>query len=215
MALWVGVSSPAGAEESIRIGVAETDITPPKDFLMAGYYHERKATGTHDPLKAKAIVFRDNNREAALVVCDLIGIGIDLSTEVRKRITTKIGIPAAHIVVSATHSHTAPDYMKDLYEILGEVDKESARQRHPYAAKLIDGIVEAVVQAHARAVPAIVQAGSAQQEIPVAFDRRFLMKDGSVRIWMQLNQPDVLRAAGPIDPEIGLLLVRSADDNKR
>jgi hypothetical protein len=38
---------------------------------MAGYYHERLATGTHDPLKARAIVFRGAERQAALVVCDL------------------------------------------------------------------------------------------------------------------------------------------------
>ena len=38
----------AGAAEpaSLRIGMAETEITPPEGFPMAGYYHERKATGT-------------------------------------------------------------------------------------------------------------------------------------------------------------------------
>ena len=44
------------AESPVRIGVAEADITPPMEFPMAGYYHERLATGTRDPLKAKAIV---------------------------------------------------------------------------------------------------------------------------------------------------------------
>jgi neutral ceramidase len=44
----------------------------------------------------------------------------------------------------------------------------------------------------------------------VSFNRRFVMKDGSVRTWMSLNDPNVVRPAGPIDPEIGMLLVRSA-----
>ena len=48
---------------------------------MAGYYHERLAEGTLDPLKAKAIVFRDDNSAGALVVCDLIGIATDLTRE--------------------------------------------------------------------------------------------------------------------------------------
>src|SRR5687768_6776538 len=41
---------------SLRVGVAEVDITPPIGFPMAGYYHERLADGQIDALKAKAIV---------------------------------------------------------------------------------------------------------------------------------------------------------------
>jgi hypothetical protein len=57
----------------------------------------------------------------------------------------------------------------------------------------------------------LVEAGSAQQTTPVSFNRRFLMKDGSVRTWMRLDNPDVVRAAGPIDPEVAILRVLSAD----
>ena len=58
---------------------AET-TEPGRDAL--GYYHERKATGTRDSLRAKAIVFRGPKEQAALVVCDLTGIAADLSFEV-------------------------------------------------------------------------------------------------------------------------------------
>src|SRR6059058_5323515 len=58
-------------------------------------------------------------------------------------------------------------------------------------------------------------AGTARQETPVSFNRRFLMRDGSVRTWMSLDNPDVLRAAGPIDPDMGLMLVRSASGQPR
>ncbi|MEI6539761.1 MAG: hypothetical protein WCO86_09575, partial [Planctomycetota bacterium] len=81
------------SSSSLLVGVAETDITPPVGFPMAGYYHERLAEGTIDPLKAKAIVFRDGETAAALVVCDLIGIATDLSREVRRRVFEKTGIP--------------------------------------------------------------------------------------------------------------------------
>src|SRR5678816_2395745 len=54
----------------LQVGVAETDITPPIGFPMAGYYHERLAEGASDPLKAKAIVFRGERERAAWVVCD-------------------------------------------------------------------------------------------------------------------------------------------------
>lgn len=202
----------AGNKSSLHIGVAEADITPPKGFLMAGYYHERRATGTRDPLKARAIVFRGNEEQAAIVVCDLTGIAIDLSTEVRRRAAKLTGIPANNIVVSATHSHTAPDYTRDLYEYLGDKNKAVPRR---YAKDLIDGIVQAIVRAHAAAKPASVSAGAARQETSVSFNRRFVMKDGSVRTWQRLDQPDVVRAAGPIDPQIAMLMVRSADGKRR
>ncbi len=120
---------------------------------MAGYYHERKATGTRDPLKAKAIVFCGDGQRAAFVACDLIGIAADLSAEVRRLAAAQTGIPAAHIVLAATHSHTAPDYTRDLYEYLGGPPADGQQR---YAAKLIGGIVDAIVRADAGAQPAAV-----------------------------------------------------------
>jgi hypothetical protein len=193
------------AAEPLAVGFAEADITPPLGFPMAGYYHERLATETHDPLKAKAIVFLQEKEQAALVVCDVTGIAHDLSVEVRRRAAEETGIPAEHIVLSATHSHTAPDYTRDLYQYLSDPD---AGAEH-YSATLIQRVVEAIARAQAAAAPVEISAGTAVQETPVSFNRRFVMKDGSVRTWQSLSNPDVLRAAGPIDPQIGLLLCRN------
>ena len=197
---------------SLLVGVAETDITPPVGFPMAGYYHERLAEGTIDPLKAKAIVFRDGETAAALVVCDLIGIATDLSREVRRRVFEKTGIPENNIAISATHSHTAPDYMKELYLYLGKEKQQELRAT--YIEKLIAGPVEAVVQAHAHAKPSALASGSAAQVTPVAFNRRFVMRDGSVQTWQSLANPEVVRAAGPIDPAIELLTIRDPQGDK-
>ncbi len=203
---------PSGSDSSssLLVGVAETDITPPVGFPMAGYYHERLAEGTIDQLKAKAIVFRDGDTAGALVVCDLIGIATDLSREVRRRVSEKTGIPANNIAISATHSHTAPDYMKELYLYLGREVQEDLRAT--YIEKLINGPVEAIVQAHANAKPSSLATGSATQATPVSFNRRFVMRDGSVQTWQGLSNPEVVRAAGPIDPEIGLLAIRNPED---
>jgi hypothetical protein len=158
-------------------------------------------------------VFRDESTSAALVVCDLIGIATDLSREVRQRASAKTGIPAANIVISATHSHTAPDYMKELYLHLGNAPQDPAREA--YIAKLIDGITDAIVKADAAVKPASLEFGAATQTTPVSFNRRFVMRDGSVRTWQNHENPDVVRAAGPIDPEIGLLAVRELDGSTR
>jgi hypothetical protein len=180
---------------------------------MAGYYHERLAEGTIEPLKAKAIVFRGEREQAAWVVCDLIGISTDLSREIRSRASQKTGIPAANIVVSATHSHTAPDYMKELVRYLGMVKQDPLRAG--YIEKLINGPVNAIAQADSAAEQSVLESGSATQQTPVSFNRRFVMRDGSVRTWMNYQNPEVVKVAGPIDSEIGLLAVRTADGKPR
>lgn len=205
-----GAVSAGQASEALRVGLAETDITPPVGFPMAGYYHERLAEGTIDPLKAKAIVFRQGDSAGALVVCDLIGIATDLSREVKQRAAVKTGIPASNIIIAATHSHTAPDYMKELWLYLGKEDQEPLRRT--YIERLIDGPVEAIVRADASAGEFSLLSGTAVQESPVSFNRRFVMRDGSVQTWQSLSNPNVVRAAGPIDPRIELLVVRGQDD---
>jgi len=128
------------AAAELRVGVAEVAITPPIGFPIAGYYHERRATATRDPLKAKAIVFRGDREQAALVVCDLTGIAVDLSTEVRRRASAKTGIPASHIIVAATHSHTAPDYTRDLYDSLSKAADVRDKDKESYAPNSLPGL---------------------------------------------------------------------------
>ncbi len=197
---------------ALRVGMAEVDITPPDGFPMAGYYHERLAEGTIDSLKAKAIVFREGETSGALVVCDLIGIATDLSREARRQASEKTGIPASNIVIAATHSHTAPDYMKELWLYLGKEKQEPLRAE--YIEKLISGPVDAIVRADQDAGNFTLATGAALQTMPVAFNRRFVMRDGSVQTWQALSNPNVVRAAGPIDPRIELLAVRNTDDGK-
>lgn len=201
--------SPRPGQDDLCVGIAVTDITPPDGFPMAGYYHERLADGTIDPLQAKAIVFHGGGQGAALVVCDLIGIATDLSRAVRQQASEKTGIPAANIVIAATHSHTAPDYMKELWLRLGKEPQQPLRAE--YIDKLISGLVDVIVQAHANVSFASVACGSATQQTPVAFNRRFVMRDGSVRTWQNFENHDVVRSAGPIDPEIGLVAIRDEE----
>jgi len=202
----------SSATEGLQAGVAEVEITPPLGFPMAGYYHERMATGVLDPLKAKAIVLRQGELQVAIVCCDLTGIATDLTVEVRQRAAKETSIPEANIILSATHSHTAPDYTRDLIEFLVKSDASSQAK---YAPQLVQGIVKAISLGQQRLQPVTVRAGTAKQETPIAFNRRFVMKDGSVRTWMSLDNPDVIRPAGPIDPQVGIVALDNATSNKR
>ena len=131
----------------------------------------------------------------------------------RSRVAARTGIPPLAIILSGTHSHTAPDYGRDLYRWLGSQGAAAAGET-PYSAKLIEAVTQAIVQAQQRLAPVTVSITSARQQVPVSFNRRFVMKDGSVKTWQSLSTPGVVRAAGPIDPELGLAIVRDAADQK-
>src|SRR5690242_14327873 len=96
--------------EDLQAGVSVVDITPPTGYRMAGYFNERLNTGTHDPLQAKALVLRQGDELAALVFRDLVGIARQVSERARELAAKKTGIPAANILIAATHSHTGPLY---------------------------------------------------------------------------------------------------------
>src|SRR2546423_7112104 len=116
--LCLGLVSFAASAAPFRAGLATVDITPPVGWRMSGYFYERLSGGIHDPLQAKAVVFRDEEERAALVFCDLIGMPAVVSTEVRERDSRKTGIPVANILVAATHTHTGPLYYGALREFL-------------------------------------------------------------------------------------------------
>ena len=94
----------------LQAGAAEIDITPHVGYRMAGYFNERLATGTHDPLKAKAIVLSDGKEKFAFAFCDLVGVTLHVTTNARAQFSKASGIPVSHIMICATHSHTGPNH---------------------------------------------------------------------------------------------------------
>src|SRR6187401_2823861 len=85
------------AAEPMKVGVAVVDITPPLGYRMAGYFSERRNTGTHDPLLAKAMVFEQGSVKAALVECDVVSMPGNVATKARAAAEKATGIPAKHI----------------------------------------------------------------------------------------------------------------------
>ena len=201
--------APMSAAE-LHAATAVVDITPPPGYRMSGYFSERLSTGVSDPLKAKALVMRQGGVRAAMVFCDIIGISPAVSARARERAAKKTGIPAANIVVAATHTHTGPLYFgalrKHFHDRAVAAGGSDPKEKVDYPAELTGRIVEAIVQADATVAPVRIAAGSARQE-SLSFNRRFHMKGGGVRFNPGVLNPDIVRAAGPIDPEVGVVVL--------
>jgi hypothetical protein len=207
------VNRPTSVTEPLQVGVAEIDITPPVACRMAGYFNERLATGTHDPLHAKAMVLRQGATQIALVSCDLVGISLGVTTNARVQASQRTGIPVTNIVVCATHSHTGPLFEGPLREYFHELAEQKflhdPQEKVYYPAFLIERVVKVLAAAQANLRPAELQAGVAMQK-GLSFNRRYWMKNGKVVFNPGQLNPDIVRPAGPTDPDVGILLARDA-----
>jgi hypothetical protein len=207
----------ARASDELKAGTAVSDITPPIPFRMSGYFMERLSTGVKDPLHAKAVVFQQGDTSAAFVFCDLVGVPRDIAGAARAQASAATGIPADHIAVCATHSHTAPLYFGALSDFFSQRSIEKLGKDpydpSPFRADLVQQIVSAVVNAKKSLQPVELKAGYAIED-RLAFNRRFHMKDGSVRFNPGLQDPNIIRPAGPVDPQVGIILIHELDEDK-
>src|SRR5690348_1961414 len=97
------------SEDALRVGFAEKDITPKlggRPVFMAGFGQNRRATGVHDPLMARAVVLQQGSTRLALVSVDLVGLFRPVVERVRKKLPGY-----TYVVVSSTHNHEGPDSM--------------------------------------------------------------------------------------------------------
>jgi len=97
---------------TIQVGAASATVNPSNGTFLAGYDTNRRSTGVHDDLYAKAVVFHDGASTVALVVVDSISIQYDTASEIRaaaSKAVSKINLPPERIIVQAIHAHCAPD----------------------------------------------------------------------------------------------------------
>ncbi|HTM49151.1 MAG TPA: neutral/alkaline non-lysosomal ceramidase N-terminal domain-containing protein [Bryobacteraceae bacterium] len=148
-------SPPSG----LLAGVARADITPP-----VGIAHLNWGSQTHveaagvDPvgMYATALVLSDGRQKFAMV--DIDALFANGAAAIAQRASELTGIPAGHIRLAGTHTHSGPAVSR----VRGPVGTDYARYEQMlanYNAALADKIVGAIQQAHARLQPAHLYGG--------------------------------------------------------
>jgi neutral ceramidase len=192
----------------LNIGAAAVMITPPLGTPMAGYYYVRGAEGVHDDLYAKTLVIEKEGTRVAIVSCDLIEITAELAADIRLLAEASTGIPADHIMISATHSHTGPVILSPA-NMYG-TDKRVRELLAAYMSALPGLVAKSIILANDGIRPASLSFGKGYEET-ISFNRRFFMTDGTVGWNPGKLNPMIIKPAGPIDPEVGVLYVESAE----
>lgn len=184
----------------LQAGAATSNITPWLGVTMPGSFHPRYGEDVHDELLAKALVIDNGDVRIAMVTCDLIAVPEAIANAVKARIEERCGISPECVMVNATHTHSGAG----VSNLLGMGEDEG------YTTWLPLKVADAVELAIKRMQPA--RAGFASvMEDRISFYRRWLMKDGTVRMNPGLNNPDLVRPMGEIDPELAMMYVEGVD----
>lgn len=214
LALVMG-SGPVVHAESLKAGAAISNITPDIGVPVIGGFVPFPSTQIHDELNVRCLVLDDGSKKIALVVCDLLGIHRIVSEESRRLIQELHGIPVAHVMISGTHTHSAPS-------ALGDDRLEPEQKPDEYQAFVIRRIVDGVTRAINNLRPAKLAFGTV--DVPEhLFNRRWHMRPGTVppnpfgqtdivKMNPPAGSPNLMEPAGPIDPAISIIAVRDLQD---
>jgi hypothetical protein len=198
---------------ALRAGAAVVDISPGKfPVRVNGMFTERTADKITDPLTARAIALDDGTTRLVLCVVDSCMVPRDLIDAAKKQASEATGIPTDRMMVSATHTHSAPAAMSCL----------GSRMDPDYAALLPGKIAQAMIAAAGHLQPA--RAGwTAFDDWEHTHNRRWIRRPDrllpdpfgvpSVRANMHPGHlsPDVTGPSGPVDPQITVLAVENPD----
>jgi hypothetical protein len=198
-------SAPTG---KLRAGAATANITPLLGCSLAGGMTDRIGTEIHDELHVRALVLDNGHARLALATVDSCAVPrsiLDRSKELT-------GLPPSHVLISATHTHSAPP-AGHLFQSVPDPK---------YTEWLTVRIADAIKLAANRLQPARI-GWAVGREDRLVFHRRYFMKPGTIppdpfgrttdQVQMNppIGSPDIVRPAGPIDPEVGVVAIEALD----
>ncbi|NND32323.1 MAG: hypothetical protein HKN76_06990 [Saprospiraceae bacterium] len=193
-----------------------SNITPALGGAIVGNWNSPPATYIHDELHAKALVLDDGVTQIAFVIVDNVGVKREVFDEAKRLVEANTGLPAGHVLMAATHTHSATSAEGTGMKRRGwqgEVALDG------YQVFLAQRMADAVQVALGNLEPARIAWGGV--EVPQhVFNRRWIMKNpvmspmgklDKARMNPGVGNPELIEPAGPTDPEVSFIAVESID----
>ena len=211
----------ARREGRLFFGWASESITPEVPVAIGGQYHTRISGEVHDPLSATALAIetRDDDGvidQAVMVSCDLSVIRRKTQEQVRKLVSTQLpDLDVQKILISATHTHTAPaltdteetdlhpyDFVRSwAYRI--PPGQAGVMRPAQYLAFLAERISSAVVKAWKARKPGGLS--FALSHAVIARNRRAVYANGTARMYGNTSDPTFSHIEGVSDHSVDVL----------
>jgi neutral ceramidase len=203
--------SAAQAPKQIRAGAAAANVTPWLGLSINGSMQDRRVNRIHDELHARSLALDDGRNRIVITVVDSCMISREIFDEAKRLVAQHTGLPAHHMLMSATHTHSAPTAVP-IFQSQADAD---------YLRFLTRRIADSVRRALDNLQPAEI--GWGMGKVPEhVFNRRWKMKPGTalpdpfggtdqVKMNPPAGSPDLVEPAGPTDPDLSVLSVRGLD----
>jgi len=199
-----------------QVGAGRASLTP--DPQMRNWVGGAPYEGVLDPLYARAVVLSDETNEVVLLTWDLVDAGEAAVERTRKLIEAELHIPADHILVNASHTHSAPWSPLFSTNLLPNARKtqlpvEAGPVYQSWSGLLLQRSLEAARQARANRRGAT--AGIARANVSEwLFSRRLRRPDGLAETIFEPSDPYTLPRGlqfGSMDPTLTLLAFKDQD----
>jgi hypothetical protein len=196
-----------------QAGAAVVDVTPTKlPAIVNGGLKSRSVGEVKTRLNARALALSDGTTKLVIVVVDSCMLPRPLLDEVKKLAESRTGVPMDRLLISATHTHSAPASMACLGT---DIDPD-------YVPLVKLKIVDAIAAALAKLQPAQVGFGKENAADFTALRRWIRRPDRiandpfgnpTVRATMHAgnNWDNVTGESGPEDPDLSLVSIQSKD----
>ena len=202
----------SAAPGQLRAGAAVVDITPALGVANGGVIARGgPVTHIHDELHARCLMLDDGATRLAIAICDMRMLGGEVVARAKSLAGEATGLAPENILIAATHTHAAP----------AMVGIHPEPRDRAYAEFVARRIADGITRAGHHLAPAKVGwgFGSAPQHV---HNRRWFMKPMAIAAnpfggrsdEVKMNPPrgtDLLKPAGPVDPQVSVLDVRHTD----
>lgn len=217
LALWLNLpaeDTPSTAPP-LKAGAYVQDVTPPFDSLLinGGFLERRRGKMTPGDLKARCFVLERGEVTIAIAVVDSCMIPRELCDQAKALAFKATGIPPERILITATHTHSAPSTMD---YCLGTMADPA------YTKFLPAKIAEGIAKAHEKLEPAQIAWEQIKAPGYTNCRRWITLPDEmltdpfgkkSVRAMMHpgYRNPKFIGPSGPVDDELSLLSIQTID----
>ncbi len=210
-------ANPSSGSKVFRAGAAVSNITPPLgEGIVGNFGNPPPAKHIHDQLHARCLVLDDGQMQLAIVCVDNVSIKREVFDEAKRLIHEATGLPKEHMLMSATHTHSAISASGKGEKRMGWTASQPLEDYQSFLARRIaDGVQIALNNLQPARIGWGV--GRVPQHL---FNRRWKMKPGTSipnpfggqdKVLMNpgVGNPNLLEPAGPTDPEVSFLSVQS------
>ena len=152
----------------LHLGVCQKIITPKVGALLYGYRPNLVSTSVADDLTVSAFYFCQRETKALMLSITVGTINTNLDNEIRTMLSETFGINKDVIILSSTHTHSAPNLTGT--SGWGDIDREY------YNEILIPAILDCTKTAIQNTLPVKVGVGTGESDVGI--NRRETHADG-------------------------------------